>query len=191
MQKNLIGITGNPGTGKKSVSTLLSRKLDYDLIHLNSFARQHDSMVSEDADERIVEGARLARELRSYLANRERGVVVSGHLLPSVLAAVDMEIVIVLRCSPERLLEIYLDRGYTNKKINENLITEAIGVIASEVLNFFNPPRVAEIDTTKTKPEEVVHIINSLIAGETKETVGLIDWLPIMIQNEYLRKLLH
>ncbi|MEE8239122.1 MAG: AAA family ATPase [Nitrososphaerales archaeon] len=185
----LIGITGNPATGKKSVASLLSRKFRLDLIDLNSFAKLHSA--KGNINESNVNTVLLGKELRDYLVGRTRGAIVSGHLLPSVLSEIDLDIVIVLRCSPERLLDRYRNRGYSKKKIKENIIAEAIGVISSAVLKCFEMPKVAEIDTSKTNPAEVAQVISSILKGKTEKRVGLIDWLPTMINNEDLRSLLH
>lgn len=187
----LIGITGNPATGKKSVASLLSRKFGLELIDLNSFAKLHLATAKGEDNESTVNTVLLGKELRDYLVRLERGAIVSGHLLPSVLSEIDLDIVIVLRCSPEQLLARYRNRGYSENKIRENVIAEAIGVISSAVLKCFEMHKVAEIDTSKTNPAEVAQIISSILEGNTEKEVGLIDWLPTMIRNEDLRTLLH
>ena len=186
-----IGITGNPATGKKSVGLLVSRKLGFELIDLNSFAKLHSATATGDDNESIVNTVLLAKELRDYLIRIEGGAIVLGHLLPSVLSVIDLDIVIVLRCSPERLLDRYRNRGYPENKIRENVVAEAIGVISSEVLQSLEMPKISEIDTSETTPAKVAQIIISILEGKTEKKVGLIDWLPTMIKNEDLRTLLH
>ncbi|MCP8323962.1 MAG: hypothetical protein L6N96_07300 [Candidatus Methylarchaceae archaeon HK02M2] len=44
-----IGITGNPGTGKKSIGRLLAKLLHYDFLDLNQLAIEKGAIISEDA----------------------------------------------------------------------------------------------------------------------------------------------
>jgi adenylate kinase len=97
-------------------------------------------------------------------------VVLEGHL--SHYFADDA---IILRLSPLELKARLQARGYSEKKIMENIEAEALDVILIEALE--NCSQVHEIDTTCRSPHEVADLAVKTIRREIDMLPGDIDWL--------------
>jgi len=181
-----IGITGNPGTGKKSVGSSLAKSLGYDFLDLNELAIEKGSIIDEDEHGYIADLS-LLRKFAKKVIN-EKSIVIVGHLLPFVISKREIELVVVLRCSPFELEKRYLSRNYSRKKINENIASEILGICAYEALNKFGKDRVAEFDTTKKDVIKVVEEIFKVIKGIAPKRVGFIDWLQLFTEPEQISR---
>jgi adenylate kinase len=85
------------------------------------------------------------------------------------------DITIVLRCSPKELRKRLMRKGYSWKKVIENLEAEALGVITAESLA--RNKKTYEIDTTKLSKEEIANKIVLIMNGKVKcYKTGRIDW---------------
>jgi adenylate kinase len=178
---NRIGITGSPGTGKKSVGVELARMTGLDLLLINDFAIRNGFGTFE-VGEFIVDLNKLGRAIDT------RGKIVSGHLLPYVIPKSKMDFVAVLRCPPDVLRRRYLERRYNDSKISENLEAEMIGVIAAKALEVYGLSKLAEFDTSKATPALVARRIFATIKGNSTRQFGKIDWLsPHYSSREVMR----
>ena len=147
-----IAITGTPGTGKSAVAVALGRLLGWDVLDLN----------------------RLADKQQLYSGNdRERGVPIvdidkvtraadklSGDLIVESHYAHDLpcDQIVVLRCNPGMLKKRLKEKGWPQKKIDENVQAEIMEVCLDEARE--HGP-VLEIDTTHTTPEEAAAQVRS------------------------------
>ena len=147
-QTRAVGITGTPGTGKKSVSRLLAPKLHRELLELNALAASQS--VQDDFGELAVDVNALGRDIRG---RRLSGAVVSGHLLADVLKASDVDFVAVLRCDPAVLKRRLSSRGYAHEKVLENVEAELIGVVLDAAVRRFGPSKVHEYDLRSGLPQ--------------------------------------
>lgn len=170
MHPSRIGVTGSPGTGKKSVGIELARMTGLDLLLINDFAIKNDYGVSKRG-EFIVDLEKLRRTIDT------KNKVVCGHLLPYVISNSKLDFVAVLRCSPVLLRKRYLNRKYSDSKIRENLEAEMIGVIAADALRVYELSKIAEFDTSKSTPASMARRILATIRGKTTAQFGKIDWL--------------
>jgi adenylate kinase len=153
--KKLLGVTGTPGTGKKSVAADLATLLGFTAMDLNLLARELG--CAEQIDESIVvDTRRLSRVLRGRALS---GVVLHGHLLPDLFRGKGIDYVAVLRCDPAILKERLRARGYRGDHLRENVEAELIGVSLSTSLQSFGSSRVREFDTSQSKPREVARAI--------------------------------
>jgi|Deesub1362B_J571_1020462.scaffolds.fasta_scaffold00265_14 adenylate kinase len=164
----MICITGTPGTGKSTVAEILKRR-GRKIIHLNEYI-DRESLFEEWDEEReslIVDEEKLKLH---FLSLELSDVIVEGHLshfLPC-------EKVIVLRAHPRELERRLRKKGYSEKKIKENVEAEALDVILIEALE--NCKEVHEIDTTSKLPEEIAEMIEDVIKGRASFPPGSIDW---------------
>ncbi len=180
-----LGVTGTPGTGKKSVARLLAPKLHRELLELNSLAEPHS--VPDGSGGLAVDVKALGRDVRGrHLA----GAIVSGHLLAEVLRAGDVEFVAVLRCDPAVLKRRLAARGYSHQKVIENVEAELIGVVLDAAVRRFGPPKVHEYDTSRSKPASVVRkIVLDLLSG-LPQNAPWRDWTLSYDSSTKLRSLL-
>lgn len=165
-----VGITGSPGTGKKSVGLELARISGLDLLLINEFAIKRKLGTIEDK-EFIVDVKKVRRSIDT------RRKVTCGHLLPYVIPKSKIDFVAILRCSPVVLRRRYLKRNYDESKIKENLEAEMIGVISSKALEIYGKSKVGEFDTSKATPTVVARRIIETLKGIRKPQFGKIDWL--------------
>lgn len=181
----VYGLTGTPGTGKKSVAPLVSRSLGVEAFSLDELARSHRSLrPAEDGAE--VDVARLKAGL---LENPPGKSVVYGHLLPYSVPRSLLARVVVLRTEPSVLKERLIRRGYGPDKVIENVEAELIGVVAAETFGAYGPEKAAELVTTYTSPGEAAESAVAAFRGRAplKERV---DWTVNYDSGPKLRSLL-
>lgn len=181
---DLVGVTGTPGTGKKSISPLVASKLGLPCFGLNELALSYRLVRRPDADQE-VDTELFAKKLAARLRGPS---VVFGHLLPYVLARRSVATVVVLRCSPSILRRRLVARGYPPQKILQNVEAELIGVIAADAEATFGREKTVEFDTSTLEPAEAATSVVGKIhrrGGEPR-----IDWTLRYDSASKLRSLL-
>ena len=165
----LVAVTGTPGTGKTSACEVLRRK-GRDVRDVAGLALERKAVSGRSAGELVVDVEKLADAIDDVRATDPFAIVeghLSHHLRPDVC--------VVLRCSPKVLRPRLAARGYSEKKIRDNLEAEAIDLILVESLDACR--RTYEIDATRKKPERVAGDISKIIAGKIDGfQPGLVDW---------------
>ena len=166
-----IGITGSPATGKRSVGENLARVLGLEFLSINDYAI-HLGYGKWKAKDFLVD----IKRLRGAIKTENR--IVSGHLLPYVVPDRDLDLILILRCSPMVLRKRYESRGYSEDKIRENIEAEAIGIIAEKCIHEYDSAKIAELDMSRIKnPMTAVIKILDIIIGKKRMSFGAIDWL--------------
>jgi adenylate kinase len=167
----VVGITGTPGTGKKTVAPLVASMLEFRTIGLDDLARSHN--LVEGASGEVDTGA-----LRAKLEDELRGpAVVYGHLLPYVLPRRSARRIIVLRCEPTVLKRRLLGRGYGAERVVQNVEAELIGLVSAEAYSHYGSSLTAELDATSPPPDSVAESAVEVVRGE-RAPPPRIDWTP-------------
>ncbi len=165
----IVALTGTPGTGKSSVSSIL-RKKGYKVLDLNKIIEKHNFILDYDKERRC----RVAdiKKLNDYIQKQNKNpIIVEGHI--THLLSVDTAI--VLRCSPKILSKRLKKKKYAKKKIMENAEAEAVDAVTVEALE--RCKNVYEIDTTKITQEKVAEAVEKILGGKFKNyEVGNVDW---------------
>jgi len=180
----IIGVTGTPGTGKKSVAPLLAKGLRVQCLSIDGVARAHGLLKSRGG-EWEVDAAALRREFHGFSSP----AVLYGHLLPHSIDERLVSRAVVLRCEPSVLKRRLAGRGYSQKKVIDNVESELIGVVSSETFEAFGEAKTFEIDTTDTAPEEAAGALKGVIDGDSKPGPR-IDWTLAYDTGAKLRALL-
>jgi adenylate kinase len=180
----IIGVTGTPGTGKKSIAPLLAARLALRCIGLNELARSGGPLGGSRKEE-IVDTQKLKTNLRSF----EGPAVLYGHLLPYALDARSASRVVVLRCEPSALKKRLAIRRYPDRKVVDNVEAELIGLISSDSYDIFGPKITFEADTTSSAPAEVAALAFEVIAGK-RQPGSRVDWMSDYDSGAKLRSLL-
>ncbi len=187
-----IALTGTPGTGK----TTVARLLPYRVIDINALVKDGLNLGVDpergclEADMKALERKLKEMDGRDTWNTADIGdtgdtadtrgaegiTILEGHF--SHLLA---DRAIVLRLSPRALCPRLEARGYSQKKIKENLEAEALDVILVEAVE--NCSRVDEIDTTGKTPQEVARLVIKIVEGELVMPPGQVDWLEDYIDS--------
>ena len=96
---------------------------------------------------------------------------------------------VVLRCEPMILKSRLSRRGYSSRKIIDNVEAELIGLIASDVVAKFGREKTLEFDTTASTPASASKSIVRLVRDQ-KGTRPRIDWMSSYGSARKLRALL-
>ncbi|HME18355.1 MAG TPA: AAA family ATPase [Nitrososphaerales archaeon] len=180
-----FGITGTPGTGKKTLAPLVAAELRVPCLGLNDLARDFN-LVRRKKGDAEVDAAELGRRVSTSVT---APCLLYGHLLPFAFGREAFSKVVVLRCDPRTLKRRLAERGYGGEKIAENVVAELIGVISSESVAAFGRARVTEVDTSRGSiPAAVDAVTKCLKRAEGGRAP--VDWMGSYDSAAKLRSLL-
>lgn len=178
-------ITGNPGVGKHTISKIVAKKLSLNLVDINTVAITNNAVKSKERSGYVVDLRKLSLLMRKYVGKKS---LIVGHLAPYVLKKNDACMVAVIRRSPYELERVYKKRGYNVRKRADNLSSEIIGVCLFDAVKKFGKNKVAEFDSTATKPETVGDKIIDVFKGKAEYVLGKVDWLSLLAANNDMRR---
>lgn len=181
-----ILITGTPGTGKTTFSLYFSRNHNYYYINVNDLVKKYKLFFNydNDRDSYIVDINKVRYKLRIFLKKNDN-TIIDTHIVDVVPKTIDL--VIVFRLNPIKLLNILKTRGYNEKKIAENVEAELLGICASDAYRKFHE-KVFEIDVTDKKLDDIEQFTISASKRLIKNQE--IDWM-ILLKSEELESLLN
>lgn len=181
-----IALTGTPGTGKSTVAALLPcRVIDINALvkdGLNLGVDPERGCLEADMDgleKRLdeLDAANSDNAADDTKANDAAKIaILEGHI-----SHYFADWAIVLRLNPKELRKRLQARGYSDKKIRENLEAEALDVILIEAMEFCN--RVDEIDTTGLSPAEVADVVVGIIQGKIRRLPGQVSFLEDFVDS--------
>jgi adenylate kinase len=163
-----IALTGTPGTGKTTAAKLLP----FRVIDLNALVRDEELSLGTDPERGclVADVDSLARRVEELAPEEDdEMVILEGHFSHQLASEA-----IVLRTKPAVLRERLSMRGYSEKKIKENLEAEALDVILVEATEWCD--RTSEIDATEISPQEVAYLVVRILNREIEMPPGKIDW---------------
>tara|TARA_Y100000588_G_scaffold314080_1_gene341542 strand:- start:990 stop:1571 length:582 start_codon:yes stop_codon:yes gene_type:complete len=169
-----LALTGSPGTGKTSVSSLLS-EIGLEVVSMEMLAEEYDCIGDADTMDgaRPIDMASLCSRLEDdWIARPPTNTMVDGHL--SHLLPVDC--VIIMRCKPVVLKERLVERDYSHEKISQNVDWEILGGTWSEL---GEGVPVIEFDSSSDSSDSIVESIMSWIVDGLKpeRPANQIDWV--------------
>jgi adenylate kinase len=167
----MCGITGTPGTGKSSAAGELARR-GYPVIHIADTVGAYAIGKDRGRDTLVIDEERWIREFTPAEGFVEGHL---AHLLPC-------DLVVVLRCRPDRLLARLRSRGYSEEKCRENAEAEALDVCLIETLERHPSGHVLELDATGLSPEGVADGIEGFFRGRVPASHGRIDWSDYLLE---------
>ncbi|HEV2193212.1 MAG TPA: AAA family ATPase [Nitrosopumilaceae archaeon] len=176
-------ITGNPGVGKHTVAKQIAKNLNLDLIDINKIAIENGIFVrgKETLD---VDTKALQKILDKKTTNHS---LIVGHLAPYVIPRNKVNMAIVLRKSPYKLIPIYKKRKYSKQKTIENLGSEILGITFYDALKKFGPSKIHQLDTSLSSVSKVVKRIEVLFEkGKFQE--DQVDWLGLISKKGDLKR---
>ena len=190
--KRVILIVGTPGVGKTVVSKLLASKINALYINLAEFVKRENLIlgVDEARDTLIADINKVSKRVREILESSERDAVIDGHYAMDVVSAKVVHLVFVLRRNPDELKKTLESRCFREKKLWENLAAEVLDVCLWDAISVCGSEKVCEIDVSDKKVEDIVKEILSILEGEEKCRVGIVNWLEILETENRLHEFL-
>jgi adenylate kinase len=180
----VIGVTGTPGTGKKSVAPLLAKLLGAECLSLNDAARSLGLAKKRGAEWEID-----TDRLRSRFKGIAGTSVLYGHLLPYSIDPQLVSHVVVLRCEPALLKRRLEGRGYSPRKVIDNVESELIGLVSSEAFEAFGERKTFEVDTSSATPEAIAKAAKEVVDGVSGPGPR-VDWTTAYDTGGKLKSLL-
>lgn len=161
-------LTGTPGTGKTTISKMLSDGYGMEVVDLNEVIRAHGYYTGWDENRHC-----LIVDIEALKAHPfSDGLVLEGHLSHHL----PVDRVIVLRTDPDVLRVRLKEKGFSDNKIRENFEAEIIDVILVEALEVHGND-VYEVDSTGT-PSISARLVWEITQGQGLERFapGQYDW---------------
>ena len=177
----MLVLTGNPGVGKHTISKTLAKILDYEIVDVNKEAIKEGMQKYNDSIDVDVE--KIQRILKEKISDKS---LIVGHLAPFVVSKKSVSMAIVLRKNPYELIQIYEKRNYSDKKKNDNLGSEILGVVAYDSIEKFGEDKTFQVDTTSLPVEGITKKIEGIINGTSNGDT--IDWLTEITKKNDLKK---
>lgn len=172
----VIAVSGTPGTGKTEFARKLAQRMGARLIDLNTLIKERGIYELDAEGTRVTDPKILGREFLRVVKDIPSPLVVEG-LLAHLLPRGKLSHVIVLRTRPKILKRRLEERGYSGKKLKDNLEAEALDIILWEAVSIHGKNKIYEIDTTELTPEEAVNLFQDALEGKVSLRPGKIDWL--------------
>jgi adenylate kinase len=174
-----IIITGTPGTGKTTVSKIISNKLESSLIAVNDLIEEKHIYNGYDAEKgyKLVDIDALSKEISVKLSgSNDEYMIVEGHLAHEFNDDEHVDIVIVLRARPDILRKRLNKRNWSHSKVQENIEAEALDICTFESVELHRE-KVHELDTSDLDADEVADIIIEIVSGKKNFPPGNLNFL--------------
>lgn len=176
-ERCLLAISGTPGVGKSQLCNALGKQ-GWEVLRLVDLAEQYGCLgeVDERDGAAPVDIHRLEEVWDAPGAGRW---VIDGHL--SHLLEVDG--VVLLRCSPPVLSNRLEGRSYAEEKIRSNVEWELVAGHWSELLEFEVATPVLELDSTDCPTNELLEHVEAWVDENLAQiptselALSAIDWL--------------
>lgn len=188
MKNMIVSITGTPGTGKTTIARLLKEKnilvIDLKEVAINQgFIESHDTK----RDSIIID----IKAINQFIVDtyQSNNVVVIEGLVSHFLECIDE--VIIFRCHPRVIKKRLMKRGWTWKKIKENLEAEMLDVILCESIEQQGMNKIHEIDTSNISIEKTIESVYHKIIGDKSKFVvkpGSIDWSELIFDESIMEE---
>jgi adenylate kinase len=141
----------------------------------------------------IADTQKVSNRLHQILVNSEEAVLVEGHYVVDVVPRKFVDIVFVLRRDPQELKSTLENRGYSEKKVYENLAAEILDVCLWDAISVCGTKKVCEVEVSGKTVVAVVEEMVHLLENRQQCRVGVVDWLTKLETegqlDEFLRKI--
>jgi adenylate kinase len=130
----IVIVTGTPGTGKTTFAKKYAKEHKLKYIDVNKLIEEkklYDG-IDKERDSKIVDTKKLSKELVA-LSKKEKSMVIDSHL-SHYLPKECVDKCFVTKCSLPGLKKRLEKRGYSEKKVRENMDAEIFDICRQEAL---------------------------------------------------------
>ena len=169
-----VGLTGTPGTGKTSISKVLSELTLTRSVSDLADERGFLGLPEPEEGIREIDIDNLVSSLEEEWVTEPDGLtIIEGHLAHHL----PCDAVVVLRCDPDILRSRLEERGYAEKKINDNVEWELMGSMWNECEE--NDVPWTEFDCSGSEASDIAKsIVEWLGSGmPTTQSSMVVDWV--------------
>jgi adenylate kinase len=155
-------ITGTPGTGKTTLALALSKSLNFEYLDINTIIDNYNLKQSYDNTRNsfIIDEVKLSNILNKILMKKSN-IIIDSHLSHFISKDI-IDFCIVTKCSLKMLKKRLITRGYSTKKVRENMDAEIFDICLIE--SFEAKHNVIVLDTTTQSMNELVAIVKNAIS---------------------------
>lgn len=146
-----ILITGTPGVGKTATASLIAEKTGLRHINVGELIKQHKCHDGHDdvLDTHILDEDKLLDLMEIIFQEcAEEGVgIVADYHSCELFPERWFDLILVLRTNTEALFDRLTERGYNERKRNENLEAEIMQVVLEEARESYDVEIVQEVQS--------------------------------------------
>ena len=188
-RRNMIVITGTPGTGKTTISKAIAKSFHADYLSLTRFvtAKGLYSGIDRERSSKIVDIDRTRKSLRS-LTSRGDMIVVDTHVTDCIPRERARR-VIVLRCHPTVLESRLRRKGWSANKVRENVLAEMLDACYMIALSYYGGKKVFQLDTSSRRLEKSVALAKKIVLQQASESIT-INWIATLKRERGLERYL-
>lgn len=177
--KQVIIVTGTPGTGKTSISKLLAQEIGARYVPLTKHATSRNllSGVDKRRGSKVLDLKRTRADLKNLILKEDKTIVVDSHI-PDVIAPRSMvNRVIVLRCHPKTLKSRLRSKKWRQSKIKENLQAEILDACLVQAVAYYGWRPICEIDTSNRSVERCLNVAKASLRRNSRRKSTNVDWI--------------
>lgn len=151
-RKPNVLITGTPATGKTSLAQIIAEELGLRHFEIGKVIKEQEFFTSFDKelDTRIIEEDDEDRLIDFLEPSMVEGGIVADYHSCELFPERWFQLVIVLRTCTDVLFERLTGRGYSEKKREENMEAEIVGVVEEEAREAYGGPGVVHVRDSNT-----------------------------------------
>lgn len=143
-----ILITGTPGVGKTSFASMIAEKLNMHHANVGEIIKEKKCYLEydESLNTHILDEDKLLDTLEiDFDTEKIAGGIVCDYHSSELFPERWFDLILVLRTSTEVLFDRLTERGYNEKKRNENMECEIMGIVLEEAKESYTPEIVQEL----------------------------------------------
>ena len=188
-RRNMIVITGTPGTGKTTISKAIAKAIHADYLSLTRFVTANGlySGVDRERGSKIVDIERTRKSLRSLISRGDM-IIVDTHVADSIPRERTRK-VIVLRCHPKVLESRLRKKGWSANKVRENVLAEMLDACYMIAISYYGAKKVYQLDTSRGRLEKCVALAKKILQQPASESVT-INWIATLKRERGLERFL-
>lgn len=152
----IIIVSGTPGTGKTTIAKKLAKKNKYEYIDVNKIIDEYNKKYKiifgydKKRDSKIIDVEELNKALINVIKKKKKekikGIIIDSHL-SHYLPTKYVDLCIITKCNLNELKKRLEKRGYSKKKVRENLDAEIFDICRNEAIEMGHKLKI--IDTSK------------------------------------------